>query len=100
MTYDKDDVFEFYWSCSRSVYELFQEMDPDNPKSIRVLAEKLLRDIGPTDDQPPPAAHELALLLAANAHAYARDFCRSYVDAEPPLSFEERECVARGWRRP
>lgn len=96
--YDKDGVFEFYWNCDRPMFELFQAMDPANPKSVRVLADKLLKDIGPTDDQIPPRASELALLLAANAHAYARDFCRPYSEEDAPLSFEERECVAKGWR--
>ena len=100
MSYDKDDTFEVYWGCQHSVWELFTLADPHSPASMRALAEKLLAEIGPTDDQPLPHASELALLLAANAHAYQREFQASYGVPALPLSWEEQECVRRGWDQP
>lgn len=98
--YDRDDVFEFYWGMDHGTWELFVEADPSNPKSMRTLADKLLAERAFEDDQIPPHPGELALLLAANAHAYQREFVAGYGATPPELSFEERECAARGWTVP
>jgi hypothetical protein len=95
--YDHEDVWEFYWNAEHSPDEIFTLADPRDPKSMRALAEELLIKIGPQDDQIPPEPGELALLLAANAHAYQREFTVEYGGEVPPLSWEEQECVRRGW---
>jgi hypothetical protein len=97
--YDKDDVFEFYYGMHHAQHEIFELTDPNKPASVRALAENLIKKYSSEDDQLPPHASELALLLAANAHSFARDFARHYGPVDESLSFEELECIARGWKR-
>ena len=96
--YDKDDVFEFYFGMHHSTWELWSMTNPDDPQAVRALANKLVAEHGPEDDQLPPHPGELALLLAANAHAFRREFAASYGCKDTgERSFEEAECQARGW---
>ena len=94
--YDKDDVFEFYFATDHGTYEIFTMCDLSDPRSVRALAEQLLKEKAHEDDQIPPHASELALLLAANAHEYQREFWKHY-GMHSERTSEEIECRQRGW---